>query len=504
MNWKHGYHADAGYTYGYYPETMPSRLYWASLIQGQITPIRNFRYLDAGCGQGLNLILAAAAHPDSEFVGLDFMPDHIAHAQALAKRCGLKNVQFIEADFVQLTEDKEALKSIGAFDYAVCHGITTWVSPRVKKALFQLIGHTLKPGGVFYNSYNTLPGWLNMIPFQHLVLLEQERRTGSEAILAARSTIEELVEHAHFLDAFPTMKGRLDSFKTQDPSYLVQEYNNLSWKPVFVTEMVDALAEVKLDYLGSATLGEVFLDDLPTPLRKLIDSQPNQKLKLQVQDYGINQSFRRDLYVKGMHSSWSQDINEKILNTRFVTNKVASRPKLGESYTFVTGALKAEGNEKNYSALLDQLDSSEGALLKDLKINDQALSTRSLSKMISLLMQGGWVLPLVDKKVNSTRINREIIDAFYAGAPYKYIALAAMGSALPLNEIEMMIAGACTSNLPEGAWAGFVVEKLERLGRTLNKDGMPLTDRKISEQMIQEQISALMPRIDWLKAVGAL
>ena len=33
MNWKHGYYADSGYTFGFYAETMPWRLHWAALLQ---------------------------------------------------------------------------------------------------------------------------------------------------------------------------------------------------------------------------------------------------------------------------------------------------------------------------------------------------------------------------------------------------------------------------------------------------------------------------------------
>ena len=95
MDWKHGYYADAGYTYGFYPETSPARLQWAALIQGHALPRQRFRYLDAGCGQGLSVIFAAAAHPDSEFVGIDFLPEHIAHARRLAEAAGLDNVTFV-------------------------------------------------------------------------------------------------------------------------------------------------------------------------------------------------------------------------------------------------------------------------------------------------------------------------------------------------------------------------------------------------------------------------
>lgn len=52
-NWKHGYFADAGYVFGHQAETMPAWLQWAALIQGHVLPRKGFRYLDAGCGQGL-------------------------------------------------------------------------------------------------------------------------------------------------------------------------------------------------------------------------------------------------------------------------------------------------------------------------------------------------------------------------------------------------------------------------------------------------------------------
>jgi tRNA G46 methylase TrmB len=94
MDWKHGYFADNGYTFGYYREMAPCYLAWAALLQGVVAPTRNFRYVDLGCGQGLGLILQAACHPESEFVGVDFMPAHIAHARRLAQAGGITNVRF--------------------------------------------------------------------------------------------------------------------------------------------------------------------------------------------------------------------------------------------------------------------------------------------------------------------------------------------------------------------------------------------------------------------------
>lgn len=127
-----------------------------------------------GLWPGLDLVIAAACHPHSEFVGIDFMPEHIAHARSLAQDCGLTNVSILEGDFLALSESPDTL---GEFDFAVCHGIATWVAPVIRQALFKLVGRVLKPGGLFYNRYNTLPGWLPMLPFQQLVLLQQRTQS---------------------------------------------------------------------------------------------------------------------------------------------------------------------------------------------------------------------------------------------------------------------------------------------------------------------------------------
>jgi SAM-dependent methyltransferase len=195
MDWKHGYFADNGYTFGYYREMAPCYLAWAALLQGVVAPTRNFRYVDLGCGQGLGLILQAACHPESEFVGVDFMPSHIAHARRLAQAGGISNVRFIEGDFTALQNDPSALVDAtgapldGQTDYVVAHGIASWVSPSVRASLWALAGRLLKPGGLHYTSYNTEPGWLAAKPFQHLVMLRQgQGRTGAQALRSGMDT----------------------------------------------------------------------------------------------------------------------------------------------------------------------------------------------------------------------------------------------------------------------------------------------------------------------------
>lgn len=489
MNWKHGYYADAGYTYGYYPETMPLRLHWAALVQGHQAPTAGFRYLDAGCGQGLNLILAAAAHPNSEFVGVDFLPEHIAHARQLAAQCGLSNVRLIEGDFIELAANPATL---GEFDYAVCHGITTWIAPAVKTGLFSLVGQVLKPGGVFYNSYNTFPGWLGTVPFQHLVLLAQRNAQGAQALQAAQASMEALKTHAPgIFNLLPSLQTRMASMKAQDPAYLVQEYNNQFWQPVFVSDMVDALAAVKLGYLGTATLPEAFDATLPQPMRELLAAQTTQLMKEQLRDYAVNQSFRRDLYVKGANKPWPQALSRLLEAQRCVANPLTPRPEDGQPFVVRGGSLELNGAAPFYGGLLDQMAASpQGASVGELLATQAPENRGSVVQAVSLLLHGGWALPLqeVRNSGSAQAVNTALAAAVAHGAPYKFISLPLAGGALSVSDTDWLLAQQVLQGQPPAAWGAALLQGLNALGRTLAKEGKAITDTAEMDTMLAKTI----------------
>ncbi|MEM3580867.1 MAG: class I SAM-dependent methyltransferase, partial [Candidatus Bathyarchaeia archaeon] len=158
-DWAHGYNVEVPYTYGYYRETSPQWLRWATYLGGRKPPSgKRIRYLELGCGQGFNLLLHASSHPSMEFLGIDFNPSHIAHAEELVRLSGLTNVKFVEGDFLEL--EKEWPKEYGTFQYVVLHGIWSWVSKDVRKALINILRKVVVPGGIVYIPYNALPGWL--------------------------------------------------------------------------------------------------------------------------------------------------------------------------------------------------------------------------------------------------------------------------------------------------------------------------------------------------------
>ncbi|HWK36461.1 class I SAM-dependent methyltransferase [Sphingomonas sp.] len=506
MDWMHGYYANSGYSYGFYPETMPARLRWAALLQGNHAPAANFRYLDAGCGQGVNLILAAIAHPESEFVGIDFLPEHIAHARQLAHGCGVTNVTFIEGDFVALADDPAAL---GVFDYAVCHGISTWIQPAVRQSLFRLIGAVLRPGGLFYNGYNTQPGWLSMVPFQHLVLLEQRRNGGEDAIKAAQRHIAGLQEAAPLLDkALPGLKVRLKATEEQDPAYLVQEYNNQFWQPMFVSQMFAAMDAVKLHYLGSATLPESFEGFLSRELRDLLNGQSDPLMREQLRDYATNQAFRRDLYVKGQNKLWPSERAELLRESRFVVNPLAKRPDEGEPFKITGSAMELNGRPEFYNELLDLIAAGkDGTSVGDL-IDGVTESKRKAAvvETLSMLLHGGWVLPrLPRRKSKAAQANLAMATLCTQGAPYRFLCLPDTGCSVTMTDLDWIIFKLIGDKVADDRIPDSVVAILKRLGRALARDGKAVNDRAGQLEVVVSGLTKFREqKLPFLQSVGAI
>ena len=54
-------------------------------------------------------------------------------------------------------------------DYIALHGIRSWVSDENRDVIVNYIREKLKPGGVYYIDYKTLPGWATFLRLQQLL-----------------------------------------------------------------------------------------------------------------------------------------------------------------------------------------------------------------------------------------------------------------------------------------------------------------------------------------------
>ena len=510
-DWSHGYNVSLGYTYGFYRELAPDWLDLCVQVAGYAAPARRgsgeFRYLELGAGQGLGLALLAAANPEGEFLGVDFNPEHIAHANALVASGGLTNVRFVEGDFAALAQQWP--DDFGQFDYVTLHGIYSWVQHPVRRSLVAMLGQGLVPGGLAYNSYNTNPGWLTTAPFQHLSRRLQvvNNTPGPQAIDAAVALFDELAEaNAAIFSALPGLKGRVASVRGQNRNYLVQEYLHEEWHPLWFSEVANEMADAKLGYIGPATLPELLLPGvLPEKARSIIAAQGDPALRQEIQDCAINQSFRRDIYCRGPRRSFQHPFQAAAGAVFHLIAMPEPEPlKVGSSFGELTlshdvfGPIVAalESGPKTFGDIV---------MLRALQQHGQAGVTQALL----LLLHNGAIA--IGKRAhaggNSEALNVAIARSVCEGAPYGYLAASALGGALTASDIDCMMVDVA---LTEGAADVATVSRglsarLTRLGRSLADNGARLEGPALDERLAslaQTFVNEQLPRWRRLGAVS--
>lgn len=302
-DWGEGYYTERDYAASFQKEMAPSHLRCLLALRRRrlFDLYRPFRYLDLGCGSGLTITALAAANPRSEFVGIDFSPDHILLARDFAEASELSNLRFIEASFKDLINDSTEL---GAFDFVGCHGVYTWVSADNQERIVELLRRHVAPGGLVYLGYNAMPGWAPVQPLRHLVNLLAERHPSAHsdrAIDEAAAILGELRDHnAGYMADNTPVQHWLDRMAKHQRSYLSHEYLPKAAKPLWHDEVAHDLSPARLRYVGSARLVENFDSiNIPESLRARVADAETKGLGETVRDLVINQTFRIDVFARG-------------------------------------------------------------------------------------------------------------------------------------------------------------------------------------------------------------
>ncbi len=300
--WSGGYVADIDYMPGYYRQQAAPHMRLGALLGGVDARLPGAgeaaHYLELGCGQGLNALLTAASNPGWRVTAIDYNPAHIAYARRLAHEAGLQNVSFLEADVTAPWPT-----TLPAADVVSLHGVWSWVSPTVRQGLVRLLAAAVAPGGIVHVSYNCLPSWQGALGMQRLVF-EAGRRGGGRSdrqvtsgLAVARSL---LAAKARFLHEGTLPAKLLEYAETASVAYLAHEYMNDHWSPCFHADVAGALAEAKLDWVGSCNLLEAFPDlNLSTEQRAVLDQFDDPIMRELVKDTCMSRHLRHDLFVRG-------------------------------------------------------------------------------------------------------------------------------------------------------------------------------------------------------------
>lgn len=300
-DWGEGYVTATDYTTNFFVTLAPESMDHVALFLGKRPARReaSFRYFELGCGTGLTTILLAALHPEAEFAANDFNPGHVAIANDIIAALGLTNITIKDTSFAEaLAEEHEP------YDYIVSHGVYTWVSQENRELVAEFIGKNLKVGGYSVLSYNCAAGWsqhdiLNVI-FKSLI---QGRDTSDPEL--SREIIGEInqlfsVDEGVLQSAGATVEfmERLKLDK-HDPRYIMHEFGNEAWEPVYSHQAINHMASKKLDFIGHSDLmNNTPMTGIPAKIQGMLAGRPKLQREMLV-DMALARSFRSDLYVKG-------------------------------------------------------------------------------------------------------------------------------------------------------------------------------------------------------------
>ncbi|MCP9793106.1 methyltransferase regulatory domain-containing protein [Vulcanococcus limneticus Candia 3F8] len=447
---------------------------------------------------------------------MDFQPDHIAHGRWLAAELGLENLRLLEADFLALQKDPtplhHGLDAEEGFAYVVAHGIATWVSEPIQQALLAVASAALMPGGLFYCSYNTYPGWLGMSAFQQLLQLERQRQdpsAGIEPFQRASASLTALLgdpkEPLPLGGAQPGIRTMLQGLEHQDSHYLTGEYANEGWQPLYVAELHRRARAHKLSYCATTTLPELIDTLLPPGVHATVLAESNPDLRHTLTDLATNKSFRRDLFSKG-HLPLTRLQRDELLGA--LTVRLQEAPSQ-QSYVFNASFGEVTARQELCAAVEEALASGPLSLaaLRDAV----AQPVVEVIEVVTLLLHGQRLG--LDRgpanaaaEVSCRPVNARLQSLILQGCPFQALPAPTVGSAVGLNPIEVMLSQGMAEGLEGDMLVLCVQTALSDLGADIrDRQQQLITDPAAQIQGLQEMAAEFASRrLPFLRKLGVL
>ena len=506
-DWTAGYVADVGYTYGYYSELNPARVPLALLSAGLASP-RIETACELGFGQGLSVNLHAATSL-SHWTGTDFNPAQASFAQELALQSA-SACQLFDQSFEQFCSRVD----LPEFDYIGLHGIWSWISDANRAVIVDFVNRKLKVGGVLYISYNTLPGWAQMVPVRHLLTEHAEVMAAPGRGIVSR--IDAALEFADrlmatnplFARANPPILERLKKIQDQNRHYLAHEYFNRDWNPMHFAEMATWLEPAKVGYGCSAHfLDHVEAINLSTEQIAFLNEIPDTEFKQSVRDFMVNQQFRRDYWIKGARRLSGLEQAEELRRQRVVLITPRAEVTLKAQ-----GALgEANMQDAVYNPILDALSDhkvvSLGALEKTLASGN--IRFAQILQACMVLVGKGDLCPAQDdaviqkSKKATERANQFLMNKARGTGDISYLASPVTGGGVMASRFQQLflLSRQSGKKTPE-EWANDAWGILKAQGQRIIKDGKPieLEDENLKE-LNQQAKEFASGRLTVLKAL---
>jgi hypothetical protein len=475
-DWTSGYVADIDYTYGYYGELNPLRVQLCFLHAG-FAPPAIMTACELGFGQGVSLNIHAAA-TSVHWAGTDFNPSHAAHAARLAQVSGT-DVTVSDEAFAEFCQRAD----LPEFDYIGVHGIWSWISDENRRIIVDFLRRKLRVGGILYVSYNTMPGWGNIVPLRHLMTRHAEvmGAPGQGIVSRINASIEFAEKLFAQCPAFsrnnPAVAERLKQMKDQSRNYLAHEYFNKDWLPMPFADMEQYLSEAKVAFACSAHYSDHIVGlNLTNEQQALLKDIPDPMFRETVRDFMVNQQFRRDYWVKGARRISTLEQVEGMRNVRVVL----STPRSAVTMKAKGSLGEATLQENIYAPLADYL---AGYHTKSLGEIEQALKPKNitLAQLVGAIMvmagKGEISIAQSDDQIaanakRAQKFNQYVLSASRVSANLSFLASPVTGGGVPAVRFHQLflLGRAKGAKTPED-WAKFAWDALVAQGQRVTKDG---------------------------------
>lgn len=496
-----GYISDTAYVAEYYGDHAPAQMNLVCAFNGfKPRPLdRPFVWCDYGCGNGFTANILASCYPHAQFFGIDLLTTHIRTAETLSLRGGLDNTNFLCKSFNQLEDD-----DIPPLDFAVMHGVLSWVDEVTRSALLEDAVKRLKPGGILLTGYNAMPGWAAKLPMRDMIYSltpdtmnsEERARIGLQWLTKLKNA-----EIKYFRDN-PAIVEAIDQLARLDLRYMAHEYFNTNLRAFHFAEVNRTMNHAGLKFAGSAT---VFLNmvDLSVPPELYEDFRNiTSRVELEAKrDFVRNETFRRDVWVKG--EPLNNEEEWLSTNAALTIGSLVNRKDMDKDVAFGDVHLSYEGEP--FDSILEVITKGARSVksmddlpaLAGLSIPTRVDATRFLAAGGQVIAFSGKTDPIIhDPKPKisiGTAFNRGIIKEFSMRMPRIPLAAPGAGTAIEVSNVDALLLLA----ICETGWGDAVemVSKILGAGQGIVDGEVILDERPLNTDEIWSYLSAQLNHI---------
>jgi len=348
-----------------------------------------------------------------------------------------------------------------------------------------------------------MPGWAQDLPLQRLLLDHAELNSvrSDRRIETALGLAEDLMRanalYGLYKPLLEDMRQRLDKGEVR---YLVHEYLNRHWQPLYFSDVAREVGDAKLNFVGSATLIDNFDHlQLTAEQRSLLAAVP-PPLRETVKDHCVSRRFRRDIFVRGARLLSDRQRKQRLDAFRLALTVPRPLVELKLKLPVGAGSLSPQTYNPLFDALADG-PKSVGELL-GLRALREAGSTIEAVELVGALVGTNQAAPAREateadharaRRFNEALVEQVVHEGSHGGSALASAMLGAGLSAAPLEVLVWaQIAG--EPNASAEAISAGVLARLDAAGECLINDGKPVGTDADQRNSFTAEIRKLLER----------